>query len=50
VSHEEVEAVPHDGDCEARAHTPHAVVSRKDHDRHVNECLEKVKEAKLWND
>ena len=29
---------------------PHAVASREDHDRHVNECLEKGREAKLRND
>jgi hypothetical protein len=50
VRSEELQAVPSNRDCEARAIPPRTVAARKNHDGDVYECLEEVKKPKLRND
>ena len=49
MRHKEIETVPGDRDGEAPAKTPCTVAVRKSHDDNINQCMEKVKKPKLWN-
>ena len=45
MGYKQIQAIPNDGDGDARAEAPNIVSQRKNHDRNVNECLEKMQKA-----
>src|SRR5277367_1138789 len=49
VRPEDLQAVPGNRDCEARAKCIGIVTASENHDHNVDKCLEEMKKSKLWN-